>query len=215
VGKGATSRLALLLVAAGLAACGDPNLKPALAEHVTRLGTRVVEVTRRALDLLPAGLASTGEIHSPGAACAVVVTRDVLVGIDAEGYATCRKAGLGCDFPAITGSAVRCDSAGQRMTAPEVVLGLSVVRAFSRFPDLLDMLSEVNVRDLENPRVVLTGGVTVEMGTGRYGTKIRRLRQILLRSPELGIRPTTVDMRFGRQAVVEYEKMKTQARKEV
>jgi len=79
----------------------------------------------------------------------------------------------------------------------------------------LDLLSEVNVEDLENPRAVLFGGIVVELGAGDYRSKIRRLRQVLLQAPGLGIRPTRVDTRFGPQVVVEYEHVKKQARKEV
>jgi hypothetical protein len=210
----ATSTIMAVVLAAGLTAHGNPSVEPLCRNRIMRVGAVAAgwigKSARGVREILESG---SPEVV-PGPACAVLVAGDITVGIDCEGYAACRGTGFAGDLAAITGSAVRCDSVGQRLTDPGVELGLAVVRAFNRSDDLPDLLSEVNVADLENPKVILCGGVVVEIGTGDYATKIRRLRQVLLRAPELGIRPYRVDMRFGPQVVVEYDAIKTQARKE-
>jgi hypothetical protein len=151
----------------------------------------------------------------PGPTCALVVTDDLIVGVDSRGYVTCRETSFDDDLPALTGFTVAPDSIGERLTTPELALGLSIVSAFDGTPDMTGTLSEVHIEGMDNPRLILCGGVTVEIGAGHYETKIARLRQVLLQAPELGIRPTRLDMRFGPQVVVEYEKGKKQPRKEV
>jgi hypothetical protein len=211
----ATSTLLAACLAVCLTAHGNPNSRPLWRERVVKISTkaidRVVGTTARLLEAFSGGDGERG----PGPTCAVVVSSGHVVGIDRAGYLTCLDGSLTGEHAAITGCRVRCEKEGGRVSAPGVILGLAVVEAFSRSGDLAGLLSEVNVTDLENPRAILCGGTAVEMGTGAYTGKIRRLHQILLQAPEIGIRPTRVDMRFGSQVVVEYQEMKTQARKEV
>jgi hypothetical protein len=211
----ATMTVVAVVLAAGLTGYGNPQVRPLGRDYLRRLGTMPAQWVGR----VTAGLerrfrTGTGE-YQPGPTCALLLSDGFIVGLDREGYVTYREAGFASDLAAITGSDARCDIIGQRITDPSVSLGLSIVRAFNSSEDLPELLSEVNVADPENPKVILCGGITVEIGTGDYRTKTGRLHQILLQAPSLGVYPDRVDMRFGRQVVVEYRKTKTQARKEV
>jgi hypothetical protein len=212
---GATSIVVAVILAGGLTVCGNPNLESVCKDRIERLAGKLETWVCGGVHGLRTRLKSDEQAMRPGPTCALLVSKDMIVGLDARGCTTCREPSFRGDLAAITGFAAGCDSVGQRLSSPEVILGLAVVRAFSRSADLADLLSEINVEDLGNPRLVLCGGVMVELGTGDYHRKIMRLRQVLLQAPELGIRPTRVDMRFGPQVVVEYEEMSKQARKEV
>jgi hypothetical protein len=211
----ATSTILAAFLAVGLTAHGNPDSRPLWRERVLRISTRavarVVDTTAGLLERFTGGDAEPG----PGPTCALVVSSGAVVGVDRAGYPTCLDGPLTGEHAAITGCPVRCEAEGERLSAPGVILGLAVVEAFSHSGDLAGLLSEVNVADLENPRAVLCGGITVEMGTGAYAGKVRKLHELLLQAPEIGIRPTRVDMRFGPQVVVEYQELKAQARKEV
>jgi hypothetical protein len=204
-----------VFLAGGLTAWSNPCLESLCRGRAQGIGTRMGEWTDQVITELKTRFGGEEDIHRPGPTYALVVSKDLIVGVDRDGYVSCRETSFDGDLAALTGFAVAPDSIGEQLGIPELVLGLTIVRAFDRSEDMPDMLSEVYLGDPENPRVVLCGGVTVEIGAGDYGTKIARLRQILLQAPELGIRPTRVDMRFGPQVVVEYEQTKQQPRKEV
>ena len=212
---GTVSTIAAVVLAGGLTAWGNPSLESLCKDRAERIEAKAAAWTQRAVTGLRARFGEEPDIHRPGPTCALVVSEDSVVGVDSEGYVTCRETSFDGDLAALTGFTVDPDSIGERLAMPELILGLSIVRAFDRSADMPEILSEVYLENLENPRVVLCGGVTVEVGTGDYRTKIARLRQVLLQAPELGIRPIRVDMRFGPQVVVEFEKTKKQPRKEV
>jgi len=216
VRAGTTSTIAAVLVAACLTARGNPSLETLCRDRTEWIEAQVAERGGRVLEKIKSRFGSDAEPSGPGSTCAVIVSGDLIVGVDRDGYVTCRETSFDRDIAALTGFQVAPDSIGERLAMPELALGLAVVEAFEgSVDDMADLLSEVYVGDLANPRVVLCGGVTVEIGAGDYGRKIARLRQVLLQAPELGIRPTRVDMRFGSQVVVEYEKRSKQPRKEV
>jgi hypothetical protein len=212
---GATSTVVAVILACGLTVHGNPDVHSLCGDRIERLGAVAAGWYGLTAAVIRGGLESKPEAPRPGPTCALLISKDLAVGIDGQGYVTFVETSFAGDLAAITGLAPVRYCVGERITAPEVLLGLAVVRAFNQWGDLSGLLSEVNVEDLENPRVILCGGVTVDMGTGDYRTKISRLRQILLQAPELGISPTRVDMRFGVQVVVQYEETKKQARKEV
>jgi hypothetical protein len=160
------------------------------------------------------------EAHEPGPTFALLVTDEAVVGLDPDGYVTyIGDSFTGGGFTAVTGISlkgpVEAHPGGRRISRPEITVGLSVTKAFQRHQDLFMMLSEVNVSDLGQPRAILKGGTIVEVGTGDYSRKIDRLHQVLLQAPHLGIRPRRVDLRFDRQAIVEYSQVPSRARKEV
>ncbi len=156
------------------------------------------------------------EPHEPGPTLALAVLDGFIVGLDGEAYVTLvTDAITGGDHPSLTGLAIADPEEGNRISRPEVTVGLSVVKAFGRHEDLSKMLSEVNVSDLEHPRAILKGGTIVEVGAGGYARKIDRLHQVLLQSPHLDMFPRRVDLRFDRQVILEYSQVRNRARKEV
>ncbi len=212
---GVTSTMVAVFLAGGLTAWGNPSLESLCRGRVERLQATAATFAERAVAELRTRFGDGEGVYRPGPTYALIVSENLMVGVDSDGRVTCRETSFDGDLAALTGFTVATDSIGERLTMPELILGLSIVRAFDRSTDMPEILSEVYLEDLENPRVVLCGGVIVEIGTGDYGTKIARLSQVLLQAPELGIRPTRVDMRFGPQVVVEYEETKEQPRKEV
>ena len=214
--KGSTAFAVVgLFLAGGLTVRSNPCLDSLCRDRVEGIETRLAAWTDRARAGLEILLGREEVVHRPGETYALIVSGDLIVGVDRDGCVSCLETSFDGDLAALTGFTAVPDSIGERLGLPELELGLTIVRAFDRAADMHEMVSEVHLGDLGNPRVVLCGGVTVEIGSGGYGTKIARLRQILLQAPDLGIRPTRVDMRFGPQVVVEFEKTKQQPRKEV
>ncbi|HVP56518.1 MAG TPA: cell division protein FtsQ/DivIB, partial [bacterium] len=84
----------------------------------------------------------------------------------------------------------------------EVMVGMAVLSAFESKPEMLKALSEINLRDLENPRVILRGGVVVDLGSGHFRGKVDQLSQVLEELKRLGEKPKAIDLRFARQVVV-------------
>jgi hypothetical protein len=139
-----------------------------------------------------------------------------IIGLDRQGYVTSvDSAFAGGNLPCLTGVSARGVCRGDRISRPEVARGLSVVRAFGEHSDLLSILSEVNVSEPKNPRAILCGGVTVELGSGRYRLKTSRLHQVLLQVPDLNMRARRVDLRFSGQVIMDYHEAPRRARKEV
>ena len=162
------------------------------------------------------GIVNAGPVPCvAGPACLIVVTGDEIVGLDRDGYiASCDSACSRSDLPALTGFFPASKKVGERATSAEIVIGLEILRAFEDRPDMLKMLSEVNLGDLRNPTAILTGGVKVSLGKGDYTGKIDKLDRVLANLERLKISAKTVDMRFDRQAVVTFmePKRKTEAK---
>jgi len=209
------STIAGLFLAGGLTVWGNPCLDSVYQDKLESIESGVAGWTDRILRGIQARFGDKEDVHRAGETYALIVSEDLIVGVDKDGYVSCTGASYDGDLVALTGFTVSPDSIGERLGMPELELGLTIIWAFSRSEDMQDVLSEVYLGDLGNPRVVLCGGTIVEIGLGDYVTKMERLRQILLQAPDLGIRPTRVDMRFGQQVVVEYERTKQQPEKEV
>jgi hypothetical protein len=139
-----------------------------------------------------------------------------VIGLDREGIVASRDtACCRSDLPALTGFAPASVAVGERVSSAEIVVGLEVVRAFEGRPEMMKVLSEVNLEDLENPRAILSGGVTVSLGQGDYCRKIEKLNQVLLYLKRLKASPKTIDLRFSRQVVVKCSEPKPNSEKEV
>jgi hypothetical protein len=213
---GIASLVVAALASGGLTLNGADTLGPgcdAFVEKVSlKLHSHAASVAARV-----AGLAAhEPSEHQPGPTYVLVVLDEAVVGLDPDGYVTSvDKAFAGSGFPAMTGLFVEGFLEGRRLSQPEITTGLSVTKAFERHKDLFKMLSEVNVSNLEQPRVILKGGTIVEIGTGDYAMKIDRLHQVLLQVPHLDMFPRRVDLRFNRQVVIEYSQVRNRARKEV
>lgn len=212
---GTTSAIAGIFLAGGLTVTANPCLHSFCKERFELIESKIAARAECIITEIGKRLGDEQEIHRPGETYVIIVSENHIVGVDRNGYVSCEETSYDGDLPALTGFTAAPDSVGESLDSPELELGLAIVRAFNRSADMFDMLSEVYVGDLGNPRVVLCGGVKVDIGWGDYITKIARLRQILLQAPDLGISPVRVDMRFGPQVVVEYERTNQQPRKEV
>jgi hypothetical protein len=156
------------------------------------------------------------EAHPAGPVYALVATRGEIVGLDAEGYvASYDTASCRCDLPVLTGFLPATKKVGERISSAEIVLGLEIVKAFEERPEVMRILSEVNLGDLENPTAVLSGAVRVSLGQGDYRCKVGKLDQVLVSLKRLNSSPKTIDLRFARQAVVTCNEPKKPAKKEV
>jgi hypothetical protein len=210
------SILVVALVTGGLALNGVEALAPARDRCVKRLLLEIQPCVSSLRALMLDAVTSEVGKHQPGSTYALVVTDGIIAGCDRDGYVTCvDKVFAGRSLPALTGFSVEGVHPGRRIGLPEVTRGLSVIMAFEPHAGLFKMLSEVNVSELQHPRVILRGGVVVELGRGDYSTKVERLRQVLVQAPHLGMYPTRVDLRFTRRAIVQYREVRHRGRKEV
>jgi cell division septal protein FtsQ len=153
---------------------------------------------------------------SAGPTYALVASGGEVLGLDREGVvgssdSACARA----DLPALTGFAPAARTVGERISSAEIVLGLEIIRAFDERPELMKVLSEINLGDLSNPKAVLFGGVTVNLGQGEYRNKMENLIQVLLHLKRLNASPRTIDLRFSRQVVVKCSEPKRNLEKEV
>jgi hypothetical protein len=141
-----------------------------------------------------------------GSTYVLVVSDGVTVGLDRTACVTETGESCGlCGLPAITGLLPQPRTVGDRMWTPGVALGFSILAAFECSAGLADMVSEVDVSDLDNPRAVLCGGTSVDLGKGGYPRKARRLMQVLGQLDRIRTRAKRIDLRFAGQAVVEYD----------
>lgn len=150
------------------------------------------------------GIVSAGPVPCvAGPACLLVVTGDEFLGLDRGGYiAFCESTCARADLPALTGFLPASKKVGERAASAEIVIGLEIMRAFEDRPDLVKMLSEVNLGDLRNPTAILAGGTAVSLGKGDYPNKTDKLIQVLENLKRLNMSAKTIDLRFARQAVV-------------
>jgi hypothetical protein len=156
---------------------------------------------------LPDVNSADGEEILPGPTYALLASEGTITGLDREGRVT--GSDTVCDLsdlPVLTGLPPVTEEPGDKPSLPEIVLGLGIVRVFERVPHVMGRLSEINLENLEQPRVVLSGGIVAELGQGGYGGKVRRLSQVLLQASHLNMKLKRVDLRFGRQVIVECDK---------
>jgi hypothetical protein len=152
----------------------------------------------------------------PGPVCVLVATDGTIIGLDRAGLiATADTVCLRADLPVMTGFVPTSAIVGEAVPVAEVVVGMAVLRAFESKPEMLKGLSEINLRDIENPKVFLRGGVVVDLGSGRYKLKVERLGQVLGELKRLGAKPKTIDLRFARQVVVRCNEPVNSVEKEV
>jgi hypothetical protein len=152
----------------------------------------------------------------PGPVCVLVAANGTILGLDGAGLiATSDTACCRTDLPAMTGFVPTTAVVGDALPVAEVVVGMAVLRAFEARPEMLKALSEINLEDLENPKVFLRGGVVVDLGSGHYKRKVERLSQVLGELKRLEAKPKTIDLRFARQVVVRCNEPGNSIKKEV
>jgi hypothetical protein len=140
----------------------------------------------------------------PSETCALLEIGDTLVPIDHEGRLTGPGDEVaGSMFPLLAGLGPESCRPGGRISSPEVVLGISIVRALDS-AGIGRLLKEINTGDLESPRALLVPGIVVELGVGSYGAKARRLARVLAEINRDGRMPARIDLRFGSQVVVDF-----------
>lgn len=155
-------------------------------------------------------------VAAPGPTYALVASEGLVVGLDRDGLVTLYDTVSDMyGVPALTGCSAAPTVPGKLLSTPEVVLGLSIIRAFEESPFLMEMLSEVNIATLERPKAILRGGIVAELGKGGYRVKIQRLNQVVMQALRLKMQPEYVDLRFGRQVIVKCDKAQRVLDKEV
>jgi hypothetical protein len=148
-----------------------------------------------------------GEESLPGPTCALLASEGVVAGLDKEGRITTRDtASEVSGLPVLTGLPALTEGPGEKASLPQVVLGLGILRVFEQAPQVMSRLSEINLEDLEQPRVVLSGGIVADLGQGGYADKVQRLHQVMVQAAQLNIKPKRIDLRFGCQVIVECDK---------
>jgi hypothetical protein len=194
----------ILVLAGGLALRGASDVA---GDWVDTIERHTAAVRDRAFEFAGSfsGQTSNAEPQpaAPGPTYSLVVSERSTVGLDRTGLVTIHD--TVCDafgVPVLTGCPAVLTEPGEMVSSPEVILGLSIIKAFEEAPFLMDMLSEVNLADLEHPKVILSGGIVVELGQGRYRNKIVRLNQVLMQASRLSMQPEYIDLRFGRQVIV-------------
>ena len=210
------SLIVAALAAGGLTLSGVETIGPGWDAYMRKLNLEISSYAGAVVTKAAGLTARDVEEHEPGPTYALAVLDGMIIGLDEDGYVTwVDEIFAGSDFPALTGLSVDDPCAGRRLSQPEITVGLCVARAFECHEDLFQMLSEVNISDLSQPRAILKGRVIVEVGSGNYPRKIDRLHQVLIQAPHLDICPERVDLRFDRQVIIEYSQVRNRARKEV
>ena len=205
----ALASLALVVYQTGFWDCLSPNQQ----EYVRKMVEKTLDVFEAALDR---GIEEPDQNLPLGSTYVVAVTDSEIMGLDRQGRITMRDTACGCpDVPALTGLSVFPNRPGERVSSPEVVIGLSIVRAFERTEGLLALLSEVNLKDSGSPRAVLLGGLTVELGEGGFHRKLAKLAKVLIQLEDMEVEARRIDLRFGGQVVVDCGEIHRSFEKEV
>ena len=206
----------VVLTAAGLAVKATRDVNYAFADRVYGLGERVAGRLAAIETAICGTRDDTPDVRPPGRTWVLVAGGGQVLGLDRDGCVTrCEAACPTGGLPVLTGFFPADSELGVRLRTPEVVLGLTIVRAFDLSPTTARLLSEVNLADLERPRAVLSGGIVAELGHGAYRNKVGKLRQILLQARQLNMHINRIDLRFGCQAVVEWDRARRGFDKEV
>jgi hypothetical protein len=188
---------------------------------VRQLGRSVRDLAAGLHDAADDLAGSQSERLMAGPTDALVAWDGGVLGLDRDGViASSDTAGARWDLPVLTGFVPASRMVGEKLCSAEIVVALEVLRAVEARPEMLARLSEVNLADLENPRLVLAGGVAVNLGQGDYRCKVDRLDKVLVHLRRLRATPAVIDLRFARQVVVKCSEQKpdpaeTEAEKEV
>lgn len=131
-----------------------------------------------------------------------LINLETIFGVDAGGVVLPLRSGpWDVDLPLITG--ISSDEAktekGSRMIQRSMEV-LQLLKDFDFSP--AELLSEIHVEDADVILVLLDGGTSIQMGTGDYEEKVRKLRTVYgsLRDEESF--PGFIDLRFERQVVI-------------
>jgi hypothetical protein len=200
---GYRSILIVGLASAGLAMQGTGSVDPRWFSGFRAFGRDLVAAVSDARTGLTGMVAAKPETACAGPPCVLLAGDGYVLGLDREGsIASCDTASGRFDLPVLTGVVPASTTVGHGICSAEVIIGLEIVRAFDAKPEMMKMLSEVNLANLDDPRAILAGGVVVDLGGGDYRQKVDKLSQVLLHLKGLNASPKTIDLRFARQVVV-------------
>ncbi len=139
----------------------------------------------------------------PGKTYLLIVSREKVAGIDSSGLVTfvdsfCSLGGV----PALTGFDFVIDDSCTQLSSPEALYGLAIARRLEHTGGILELVSEINLADMESPELILLDGTLIKLGGDDLITSINHLEEILRQINLLGIEVETIDLRFGNQVVV-------------
>jgi hypothetical protein len=198
----ATLILAALL-ALGLAAHESRLVRAELVPRLEPLRLRLSAALDGFCGAASASMAREGEEHVPGGVFAAVPSGAFAAGLDRDGYvASIDSLGKFEDVPMLTGFRLGSVDPGAFASSPQAIFGITVIKAFDTTPGLAGLLGSVDLKDLENPQIVLKSGTVVRLGAGNYAIKLERLREVLWQAAYLGMEPELIDLRFRGQVVV-------------
>jgi hypothetical protein len=199
----ATTFILVALVALGLCVAECDFLSAELGRRLEPVRCRLAPALGGLCYAASRGLAREGNGHVPGGVFAVVPSGPGAIGLDRDGYVASLDSLENLeDVPLLTGFTLGSREPGAFASSPEAFLGITVIKAFGTTPGLTGMLESVDLKDLENPEVILKGGTVVRLGAGRYALKLERLREVLAQTAYIGMKPELIDLRFRDQAVV-------------
>ena len=191
------------LLALGLAAHRGGLLEAEVAPRLEPFLVRFSAALEGFCGAASASIAREENGHVPGGVFAAVPSGAFATGLDLDGYvASFDSLEKSAGVPLLTGFRLGSLSPGAFASSPEAIFGITVIKAFDTTPGLAGMLASVDLKDLENPEIVLKSGTVVRLGTGNYALKLERLREVLWQTAYLGMEPTLIDLRFRGQAVV-------------
>lgn len=203
-------------VASVLALVGTGTMSPKWFGCFASLGRSVEDAVSCARSSLGGIVTAPESKPIPGPVCVLVAADGNILGLDGAALiATSDTACCRSDLPVMTGFVPTTVVVGDVLPVAEVVVGMAVLKAFESRPEMLKALSEINLGDLDNPRVILRGGIVVDLGGGHYKRKVERLSQVLGELKRLEAKPKTIDLRFARQVVVRCNEPSNSIKKEV
>jgi hypothetical protein len=204
------------LIAGAVAFKATSDVNSAFVDAVHGLSDRIADRLASVETALCGTSNPTSDVRPPGRVWVLVAGGNTVVGLDRDGRVTqCDTACPTGGLPVLTGFVPVESEPGMRLRTPEVVLGLTIVRAFELSPATARVLSEVDLADFEHPRAILSGGLTAELGHGSYSAKVTKLGQVLLQARELNMHLKRIDLRFGCQVIVDWDPARRGFDKEV
>lgn len=208
--------MAIGVIALGLSLIQCDLLITGCRERLEPLCSRVGASLERLRCAASEGIARGREVRVPGAAFAAIPMGCEAAALDRDGYvASIDSLGNLEDIPLLTGFRLGSCEPGAFASSPQAFLGITVVKAFETTPGLMGLLKSVDLKDLENPEVILKTETVVRLGAGNYALKLGRLREVLSQTTYLGMKPNLIDLRFRDQVVVRPGAIKSTTDREV
>jgi hypothetical protein len=213
---GPLSLIVVVLISGGLTIRATSDVDRACINAIESLQETVGDHLARIKVALNGSSQALPDKPSPGDTWVLIAGDGMITGLDRDGRVTWHDSSCGLsDVPALTGFSPVPASLGDVIAVPEVVLGLTIVRAFELRPALAGALSEINLGNLACPKATLFGGIVAELGHGGYVAKVEKLGQILMQARGLNMQISRIDLRFEGQVIVTCDRTHSGYDKEV